>query len=73
MSDKAVPATAAETTPAPTETQKPAIDIDAAINRWWEDHFPGSPVAADTRVWNYAFAAKEDLKQRLAKLLSGGK
>ena len=38
------------------------------IERWWNDHFPGSPVAAATAAWNHAFAAKEELKRRLARL-----
>ncbi len=37
----------------------------ALVERWWNDHFPGSPVAATTAAWNHAFAAKEDLKRRL--------
>ena len=44
----------------------PALpDHDALVERWWADHFPGSPVAATTAAWNHAFAAKEDLKRRL--------
>ena len=41
------------------------------IERWWGDHFPGSPVAQVTQAWNHAFAAKEELKRRLVDL-SGG-
>jgi len=41
--------------------------IAALIERWWEDHFPGSAVARDTQAWNVAHAAKEALKQRLAQ------
>jgi hypothetical protein len=44
--------------------------IEAMIERWWADHFPGSPVAQVTQAWNHAFAAKEELKRRLAKLTS---
>jgi len=39
--------------------------IDALIERWWADHFPGSPVAQVTQAWNHALAAKEELKRRL--------
>ena len=42
------------------------------VERWWEDHFPGSPVAQVTQAWNHAFAAKEELKRRLASLVGGG-
>jgi hypothetical protein len=41
------------------------------VERWWADHFPGSPVAQVTSAWNHAFAAKEELKRRLVNL-SGG-
>jgi len=41
------------------------------IERWWADHFPGSPVAQVAPAWNHAFAAKEELKRRLVNL-SGG-
>lgn len=37
------------------------------IERWWEDHFPGSAVARDTAAWNVAHAAKEMLKRLLEK------
>ena len=42
--------------------------IAALVERWWEDHFPGSAVARDTAAWNVAQRAKEALKQRLAQL-----
>ena len=42
-----------------------APSLDEIIERWWQDHFPGSPVAQVTAVWNYAFAAKEELKRLL--------
>jgi hypothetical protein len=44
--------------------------IDALIERWWAEHFPGSPVSQVTQAWNHAFAAKEDLKRRLADFTS---
>jgi len=40
--------------------------LDASIERWWADHFPGSAVARDTAAWNVAHAAKEALKRLLA-------
>jgi len=46
-------------------------DHDALVERWWNDHFPGSPVAALTAAWNHAFAAKEELKRRLAIAIKG--
>jgi hypothetical protein len=42
-----------------------ADTIEMVIERWWADHFPGSPVAQVTQAWNHAFAAKEELKRRL--------
>ena len=44
--------------------------IDALIERWWAEHFPGSPVSQVTQAWNHAFAAKEDLKCLLADFSS---
>ncbi|MGH7059694.1 MAG: hypothetical protein ACREFH_04840 [Stellaceae bacterium] len=41
--------------------------VDKLIERWWEDHFPGSVVARDTEAWNIAHAAKETLKRLLAR------
>ena len=46
--------------------------VDDIVERWWEDHFPGSPVAQVTPAWNHAFAAKQELKQRLVNLVQGG-
>ena len=40
--------------------------LDALIDRWWADHFPGSAVARVTSAWNAAYAAKEALKRLLA-------
>lgn len=35
------------------------------IDRWHFEWFHGSAAAADTRMWNLVYAAKEDLKNRL--------
>jgi hypothetical protein len=44
----------------------PAPDpLDSLVERWWEEHFPGSVAARVTEIWNHAFAAKEELKRRL--------
>jgi hypothetical protein len=39
--------------------------LEQMIERWWQDHFPGSAVARDTQAWNVAHAAKETLKRLL--------
>lgn len=65
MSDTA-PSRAARPALAPV-SPAPANPHDALVERWWADHFPGSPVAATTAAWNHAFAAKEELKRRLAQ------
>jgi hypothetical protein len=44
---------------------------DALVERWWDDFFPGSPVAQSTAAWNTAFAAKQELKRRLQNLQKG--
>jgi len=48
----------------------PGNPLDHMIERWWEDHFPGSAVARDTASWNVAHAAKESLKRLLVQALS---
>jgi hypothetical protein len=54
-----------------TNVPPPALHaIEALVERWWADHFPGSPVAQVTRAWNHAFAAKEELKRRLKDFTS---
>ena len=45
-------------------------DIAALIERWWAEHFPGSPVAQVTQAWNHALAAKEALKRLLQNVTS---
>lgn len=72
MADDPAPTPAA----APARTAKPAqkalvpADVEAFVEGWWQDHFPGSPVAADTRAWNTAHGAKEEMKKRLKALKS---
>jgi len=41
--------------------------LDALIERWWSDHFPGSAVGRDTAAWNAAHTAKEALKRLLVR------
>ncbi|MBV9553431.1 MAG: hypothetical protein JO032_11625 [Alphaproteobacteria bacterium] len=62
MNDTAVPKAAL---PAAAPEILP-YSLEAIVESWWADHFPGSPVAAVTAAWNHAFAAKEELKRRLA-------
>jgi hypothetical protein len=45
--------------------------LEDIVELWWEDHFPGSPVAQVTAAWNHAFAAKQELKRRLVNLVQG--
>lgn len=61
----------AEAAPSGARAPEPVAGTDALVERWWADHFPGSPVGRDTEIWNHAFVAKEDLKRRLA-LYNGG-
>ncbi|HYM73585.1 MAG TPA: hypothetical protein VET89_11430 [Stellaceae bacterium] len=68
MTDTALPEAA---TPAPVP-EPPPDRLAAFVERWWNDHFPGSPVAQLTAAWNHAFAAKEELKRRLATSIEEG-
>ena len=49
----------------PVAPRSGALSIDQLIERWWQDHFPGSAIARDTQAWNVAHAAKELLKRLL--------
>jgi hypothetical protein len=55
----------AETAAAKDGAPAPPHPLDTVVERWWDDHFPGSAVARVTAAWNHAFAAKEELKRRL--------
>jgi hypothetical protein len=44
-----------------------ATEIEQIIERWWQDHFPGSAIARDTLAWNVAHDAKETLKRLLVQ------
>ena len=67
MEETAAPGAAGPSSDAPTEPES----IENVVERWWADHFPGSPVAQVTQAWNHAFAAKEELKRRLVNLVGG--
>ena len=58
--------------PAQCEPIEERESLEDTVERWWADHFPGSPVAQVTQAWNHAFAAKEELKRRLVDLVGGG-
>jgi hypothetical protein len=51
----------------PTAAASRTVSIDQLIERWWQDHFPGSVIARDTQAWNVAHAAKETLKRLLVQ------
>ena len=52
----------ADTADAPRDT---ASGLEALVERWWDEHFPGSPAARVTEAWNHALAAKTELKRLL--------
>ena len=58
-------ATPEDSEPSPTTALGKAVSIDHLIERWWQDHFPGSAIARYTQTWNVAHAAKETLKRLL--------
>jgi hypothetical protein len=53
-----------ENEPAP-KPEPEVSTIDKIIDTWHLDHFRGAPT---TETWNLSVHAKEDLKQRLAKI-----
>jgi hypothetical protein len=57
----------ADVAPTPIAPGSRVVSIDQLIERWWHDHFPGSPVARDTQAWNVAYTAKETLKRLLKR------
>jgi hypothetical protein len=75
MADNELPAAeadAAADAPAPAKSAAPN-PIVALIEDWWNEFFPGSPVAQVTSAWNHAYAAKEELKRRLGTLTTGAR
>ncbi len=44
-----------------------ANSTDDIVEKWWVDNFPGSEVARNVLIWNYAYTAKEQLKALLRK------
>ena len=66
MNDTALPKAATPALAPEPLPDRHANDHGALVERWWNDHFPGSPVAQLTAAWNHAFAAKEELKRRLS-------
>ena len=67
MEDTAASGVAGSSPDVPIQHEAP----EDLVERWWADHFPGSPVAQVTQAWNHAFAAKEELKRRLVNLAKG--
>ena len=57
------PPVSEENEQSPVAPRSAALSIDQLIERWWQDHFPGSAIARDTQAWNVAHAAKEMLKR----------
>jgi hypothetical protein len=47
------------------QSAPPADGIVALVERWFADHFHGSPIARDNENYSHAFRAKEALKQLL--------
>ena len=63
--------TASDAEKSPPDAPVQSHSFEDIVERWWADHFPGSPVAQVTQAWNHAFAAKEELKRRLVDLVKG--
>jgi hypothetical protein len=63
MSDQDTAASAGSVTV--TEADDKNAAVNTLIDVWHREHFSGSPT---TELWNASFAAKEDLKKRIAAL-----
>jgi hypothetical protein len=61
-----LPGPSAEPSPHPPVSEHGAR-LEALVDKWWADHFPGSVVARYTECWNYAHGAKEALKALLRR------
>jgi hypothetical protein len=44
---------------------KPPADIDAAVDGWFMEYFPNSPIARSDESWQLLHRAVSNLKQRL--------
>lgn len=69
MPDANAPSTSLATAAGAIREQLPAAgkpSSDELVDRWFADSFQGSRLANETETWNLVFAAKEDLKRRLA-------
>ena len=53
--------------PEPTPAAAPASRFDAIVDLWFAECIQGTEIGRITPAYNAAFAAKEELKQRLAK------
>ena len=60
-----------ETGQSPKAAAKTGPDLDLLVERWFQDHFPNSPVSRDTDAWNTVYKAKENLKSRLRQAGKG--
>lgn len=56
---------APEAAPEAAPLSDPLPDYEAAIDRWFADTMPGSPLARSTEAYNHVYAALKDLKTRL--------
>ena len=54
-----------ETEEAPAAANAPSA-TEALIDKWFAESFSGSIVSQQTDIYNAVFAAKEDLKRRMA-------
>lgn len=57
---------------APTTEDRPTASSvthysTEVVDQWFSEFIPNSPVSATVASWNHVYAAKEELKRRLAK------
>lgn len=53
-----------------TNPKDQAAVFEALVEHWFFEMFHGSLVARSTEVWNTVYAAKDELKRRLAAFVA---
>lgn len=58
----------AEAPQVPARPPAPPHPLAELVERWWDDHFPGSHLARDPNAWNLVHGAVQQLKRQLSQI-----